>query len=183
MSQGIAGYGTYGMGVSPMGMSPMGVSPMGGIPTGPSPMGGTFIGPIYCPPLDTQAIRRAVHVAQQKATMDMVENARQAQVIREQIAAQAAYNVQHGIVPVVVDNSSSTGYSSSSLNRHSSSNSSNRIQYGDKICKQCMGSGICSSCNGTGIQNHMNTTLCGVCYNHNGKCKWCSGRGTNYGMK
>ena len=172
MAQGMGsygGYGGYGMGLA--------------APQGVSPMGGTYIGPIYCPPINTQAMQQQAQIIQQQATQNMVENAKRAQQVKAQIEAQAAYNVQHGIVPVVVDNSSSNSSSSSSSSRSSSSSSSSshKIQYGYKDCRICMGSGKCRTCNGTGIQDHMRNTLCGVCPNHNGKCPSCSGSGKTYG--
>lgn len=177
MSQGMTGYGMGGYGMAGYGMG----TPL---TTGPSPMGGTFIGPIYCPPINTQAIEQAAQIANQRAQMETNEMIKNMEIAKKQIEAQAAYDAQHGIVPVVVDynSSSSSSTSTSSPNSLSNSNNSHKFEYGNKTCSHCMGSGVCSTCNGTGIQDHMNTVLCGVCYNHNGKCKWCSGRGTNYGL-
>ena len=168
MAQGMGGYRGYGG---------------YGMAQGVSPMGGTFIGPVYCPPINTQAVQQAANMARQQAVQNIVENAKTTQQVKAQIEAQAAYNVQHGITPVTVDNSSSYSSSSStsSPSSSSSSSSSHKIQYGYKDCTHCMGSGKCGTCNGTGIQNHMNNTLCGVCSNHNGKCIWCSGSGKRYG--
>lgn len=169
MAQGMGGYGGYGG----YGMG------------GNTLTGGYYIGSVYCPPLTTQSVQQAAQMVQQQAAQNMVENAKAMQQAKEQIEAQAAYNVQHGITPVVVDYSSSSSSgsssSSSSSTRSSSSSSSHKIQYGYKDCRLCMGSGKCRICNGTGIQDHMKSTLCGACPNHNGKCSSCSGSGKTYG--
>lgn len=135
MALGMGGYGGYGMGLA--------------VPQGVSPMGGTYIGPIYCPPMNTQAMQQQVQMAQQQVVQNMVENAKAAQQVKAQIETQAAYNVQHGITPTVVDYSSSNSSSSSSSSRSStsSSSSSHKIQYGYKDCRLCMGSGKCRICN------------------------------------
>lgn len=92
MAQGLGGYGGYGG----YGMG------------GTTLTGGYYIGSTYCPPLTTQSVQQAAQMVQQQAAQNMVETAKQAQQVRSQIEAQAAYDVQHGIVPVVVDNSSPT---------------------------------------------------------------------------
>lgn len=48
-----------------------------------------------------------------------------------------------------------------------------------KECQQCRGSGICQTCNGDGWVNRLGTKsgFCPVCFNHDGKCRWCLGEG------
>ena len=79
------------------------------------------------------------------------------------------------------DNTSTSSKTSKNRSRDSDLDSSHKIQYGYKDCPHCMGSGKCKTCNGTGIQDHMRSILCGVCYEHNGKCRWCLGKGKRYG--
>ncbi len=159
MAQGVGGYGGYGMGL----VAPQGVSPMGG----------TFIGPIYCPPINTQALQQQVQAGQRQAALDAAEMARSAQKAKEQAEAQVAYNMQHGIIPVVTSSSSTSSYSS---NSSSTSNSNGRD------CRRCMGTGKCQTCNGRGYYDEIGIGsgrhACPNCASsHNGKCASCNGTG------
>lgn len=163
MAAGMSGYGGYGYGM----YAPYAAAPMGYYPAAPS--------------LPSQAqMQQQVEAAKQQIIQNTIETAKSAQQAKAMIEAQAAYNVQHGITPVAVDYSNSSSSTSSSSSSSSSSTSS-KSRYGYKDCTHCMGNGKCSSCNGTGFQDHMRSTLCGVCSNHNGKCIWCSGSGKRYG--
>ena len=102
MAQGVSGYGGYGMYGNPY-ATPVGVLPYNLRPD------------VYA----ANAYQQGMATIQAQ-NQQMAESVKRA---KEQIEAQAAYNVQHGIVPVVVDNSSSSS-SSSSSSRSSSSSSS-----------------------------------------------------------
>lgn len=80
----------------------------------------------------------------------------------------------------------SSGSSSRNSTSSSSSSSSTSSNYGYKDCTHCLGSGKCKTCNGTGLQDKgfgVGKIACGVCIDHNGKCRWCQGKGKVYGVK
>lgn len=142
--------------------------------------GGYYIGPIYCPPLNTQAIQQGVQMAQQQAAWNTQQTMKYLEEGKKRIEAQAAYNVQHGIAPMGVGNTSSSS-SSSSTTRSSSSVKSSSI--GGKNCRVCAGTGRCKTCSGQGwYYNPLLTNaklLCPNCHNHDGKCTFCGGKGHN----
>lgn len=150
--------------------------PMGGFPTG-----GYFIGPIYCPPINYQALEQQCRMMQQQIANNAVENARQAQMMRDQIAAQAAYNVQHGITPMVIENSSS-----SSSNTSTSSSRSSSSKKTSHRCSACNGSGSIVRNDGSvatyGQSFKKKCPTCGYLYwndtfHRHETCKVCHGKG------
>ena len=166
VAQGMGNYGGNGFGG-------YGGNGMGGTTL----TGGYYIGPVYCPPLNTQAIEQQSQIVIQQATHDAVENAKQMQRAKEQIEAQAEYNVKHGITTVVVDNSSTSSSSSSSYSSGNSINSSSS----SSSCRSCYGTGKCQTCYGNGWYDNPllsgGKVVCPNCPNHNGRCSKCGGTG------
>lgn len=148
----------------------------GGYPSYPT--GGYYIGPVYCPPVNYQAMQQQVEMIYRQAGQNMVENAKAMQQAKALMEAQAAYNIQHGITPVVVENSSSSSSSSSTKRSRSSVSSGSSA---GKNCRFCAGTGRCKTCTGRGwYYNPLLTntkTLCPNCYNHDGNCTHCGGKG------
>ena len=77
------------------------------------------------------------------------------------------------------DNFTNTSISSSS----NSSYSNNKTVSGGKNCRQCAGTGNCKTCTGRGwYYNPLDLrkqVLCPNCHNHDGKCTFCGGKGSN----
>lgn len=157
MAGGMGGYGGYGMYGNPY-ATPIGVLPYNLRPD------------VYA----ANAYKQGMATVQAQ-TKQMAESAQRA---KKQIEAQAAYNVKHGIVPVVVDNSSYSSSSSSS----SSSSASRSGSTSSRDCSRCLGTGKCQTCNGRGYYDEIGVGsgrhACPNCAsNHNGKCASCNGTG------